>query len=280
MDIQSEKIAICIPTFLKDDTLMETINSILDIYQDNWIILIADQNREKDWSFEKSMFYQSACAEAHMSLKNQDRIKVIRLPYNCGLSYARNKLTETANNLDIKYCLMTADSIKFTESMKNINYLLKYLKYSPDFDIDLLGFDIKGRVGWEAWLDLKESFELDFIETIPIKSLFDKYAENSFTIWKCDIVRNFFLATTKSLLDVQWDNNGKMSEHTPFFWEYKKEGYKVGWTDKCIGEYLKNDDNTYRSLRRGNMTEGKKYFIEKYRLKRWIKYINFQNIKR
>ena len=278
MDTQTEKIAICIPTINRDETLMETINSILDVYQDNWVILIGEQNKKEDWSLEKQLFYHSACAEAHKSLRNQDRIKVHALPYDCGLSYSRNELVKLADNLGIKYILMSADSIKFTESMKKINYLIKYLNYSKDFNIDLLGMSLENRIEWEAFLDLKDSFILDFIDKVPMNALLDKHCEEFLTIWNCDIVRNFFLATTKSLLNVPWDNNGKMAEHQPYFWEYKKTGYKVGYTDYCNGEYLSNNNKIYKSIRSKNLQEGKKYFMEKYNLKKWITYKHLERI--
>jgi len=279
MDMKFKKIAICIPTFCKDGVFMDTINSILDIYKDNWVILIGDQNRKEDWSFEKTAFYHSACAEAHKSLRNQDRIKVHALPYDCGLSRARNELVQLADHLGIKYCLMSADSIRFTESMKNINYLLKYLNHSKGFNIDLLGLQLFGRVGWEANLELKNSqFELDFIDTSKKCGLLDRYCDNSLTIYNCEIVRNFFLATTKSLLNVPWDNKGKMSEHTPYFWEYKKAGYKVGWTEFCEGQYTSFKNKQYNEIRSKNLHEGKAYFKEKYNLNNWTKYFNVHNI--
>ena len=274
------KIAIIIPTIHRDDILMETINSILDNYQDNWVILIGDQNKKEEWNLEKQLFYHSACAEAHSSLRNQDRIKVHHLPYDCGLSYARNELVKLANHLDIKYCLVGADSIKFTKSMQYINNLVKYLNHSPDFNIDLLGLNLKNRnVGWEAWLDLKDSFILDFIDKTPITALFDKYCQNSFTIWKCDIVRNFFLATTKSLLEAKWDGNLKMMEHEDFFWRYKQTGFKVGWTNICNGEYIGKKEGEYSKLRAKNMMESKEYLMKKHNLKSWVTYINLDRAK-
>jgi len=213
-------------------------------------------------------------------LANHDRIKVHKVPYDCGLSYTRNELIKLADSLDIKYCFVGADSLKFTESMKNINYLTKYLNYSPEFNIDLLGLEIADRIPWEAMIDLKDSFVLDFIEKTPMNALLDKYCDNSFTIWKCEIVRNFFLATTASLLNTQWDNNLKMSEHEDFFWRYKIKGFKVGWTDYCSGKYLSTDDNDYKKMRMKNMNLGKEYLKNKYGLKQWVQYINLKNIKR
>ena len=110
MDTQP-KIAILIPTILKDDILMETLNSILDIYQKNWTILIGEQNKPESWSDEKRIFYLTACAFAHTYNPSKDIIKIHQLPFDCGLTHARNELVKLANKLGIDYCLMSADSI-------------------------------------------------------------------------------------------------------------------------------------------------------------------------
>ena len=290
------KIAIIIPTIHKDKILMNTLNSILDNWEDNWRIYIIDQNKTIDYSIEKNIFYKTACSSHH--LQKEQRIKVISAVYDCGLSVARNLGILEAKKDNIAYILMSADSIKFTESMKKINYLIKYLNYSKKFNIDLIGLDLKERIGWESFLDLKDSFILDFID--KEKQPDEKFADlesirksdewtdengkkalygNVIDFWHCDIVRNFFLATTKSLLNIPWDNNGKMSEHCPYFWEYKKAGYKVSYTDYCNGEYLNNNDKIYKSIRNKNLQEGRKYFMEKYNLKKWITYKYLERIK-
>src|SRR4030065_2868007 len=102
-----DKLAILIPTIHRDNLLMETINSILENYCDNWIILIGDQNNIEDYSEDKRIFYETACAKAHEVNPINDRIKVVHLPYDCGLSVARNELVKVANNLGIKYCLIS-----------------------------------------------------------------------------------------------------------------------------------------------------------------------------
>ncbi len=279
----NNKIAIIIPTIHRDDVLMETLNSILDNWSDNWIVYIIDQNKEEDYSEEKRIFYEI-----------ERRIKVIKAPYDCGLSMARNLGVEQASKDNIPYCLISSDSIKFNDSMKHINNIVKYLNYSPDFNIDLLGLNLKNRnVGWEAKLDLKDSFILDFIDKNnkpdekfadleTIRNSKEWSYENGnpckvgdvINIWKCDIVRNFFLATTQSLLNVKWDKNLKMREHEAYFWEYKKAGFKVGWTNTCQGEYIGTKENEYAKLRAKNMRESLNYLFKKYNLKSWVKYIN------
>lgn len=258
------KIAILIPTILKDDILMETLNSIIDNWSDDFGVLIGDQNDMSNYSEEKILFYKSACAFAHTMMPG-DCFKVVQLPFDCGLSYARNKLVEIAHGLGIKYCVISADSIKFTESMKQLGELTRLLN-----TIDLLGFELKNRIGWEAKLDLKDSFILDFI----------KKTEEDNVYYDCDIVRNFFLATTESLLKVKWDDTLKMAEHEDFFWRYKKAGYKVGWTDCCEGEYVPCVKNDYKQLRNKNMRMGKELVKKKWGLTSMVKYIHLERIKK
>lgn len=266
------KIAIIIPTIHRDNLLMETIHSILDNYCDNFVILIGDQNKEEDYTDEKRFFYKTACSEFHKG--KDERIKVLQLPYDCGISYSRNRLVQLAKDMNIPYCFISADSIKFTKSMKKINFLLHLMeKY------DILGVDLKNRkFGWEAYLNLVHGshFELDFI---------DKTSFKDFTvgIYNCDIVRNFFLAKTDSLLKVKWDENLKATEHEDFFWRAKHVGLKVGWSDICYGEYIgeksKKDNSVYSRLRQKNFNESMRKLKDKYQIKSWVKYINLKRAK-
>ena len=292
------KIGIIIPTIHRDDILMETLNSILDVWSDDWRVYIIDQNKKDDYSTEKRIFYNTACSKFHT--ETVQRIKVIEAPYDCGLSHARNLGVAETSKDNISYCLISADSIKFDKSMKHINNLTKYIKYSPDFNIDLLGLNLKNRnIGWEAKLDLKDSFILDFIDKNnepdekfadleTIRNSKEWSYENGnpaklgdvINIWKCDIVRNFFLATTQSLKNVGWDKNLKMREHESFFWEYKQKGFKVGWTNTCHGEYIGIKENEYAKLRAKNMRESLNYLLKKYNLKSWIVYKHIERIKK
>jgi len=267
--------------------LMKVLNSIIDNWSDDFIVLIGDQNKVEDYSDEKKMFYRTVCAYAHTAMPG-DCFKVVQLPFDCGLSFARNKLVETAHELGIKYCLIGADSIKFTESMKDMGDLTRFLNYKKDLNIDLIGFELRDRIGWEAKLDLKDSFVLDFIDKTeppdrrygivdPSKLIEDETVHITLNIYYCDIVRNFFLATTKSLLKVKWDNNLKLAEHCEFFWRYKQAGYKVGWTDVCQGQYITCDDLEYKKLRRINMMKSKEILKRKLNLTTMYKYINLKN---
>jgi len=273
MDTQP-KIAICIPTILKDNGLMQSLNSILDVYQDNWVVLIGEQNNIEDYSEEKTIFYHTACAKAHDDL-HQDRFKVVKLPYDCGLSYARNKLVEKAMEIGADYCVISADSIMFTESMKKLNELFICFK-----EYDVVGLELKGRISWEAYLDIQEAFVFDFIERHPVNALLDRYTDKQITVHTCDVIRNFFMAKTPVLASVLWDDNVKMGEHGDWFWRLKQEGFKVGFTDYCEGQYRSNIETEYKQLRQKNLEIGKDYMKKKYNLKKWHEYIHLERVRK
>lgn len=193
------KIAICIPTYKNDDNLMETINSILDNYQENWIILIGDQNKIENWSVEKRIFYSTACAQAHTFNPIMDRIKVHQTSYNPNQTY--QELISLANDLEINYCLIMNDTIKFTKSMRRLNELVKYMKR---YDVIVLD-------------------DNKMVNPPKCKNCSPK----KMVIWKHDTVSSFFVTKTELLKNNIYDTN--------FFSKIKQQGYKVGYTDRLKG---------------------------------------------
>jgi hypothetical protein len=98
------KIAILITTFLRDNLLYKTIQTIVDNYPKDCIVLIADQgyaDSEKDITLD---YFAS-----------QIPLEYYKLPFDCGLSIARNILVQKAFEMNIPYCLIMSDSIQFAE---------------------------------------------------------------------------------------------------------------------------------------------------------------------
>ena len=96
-------IAICINTFLRDNLLYKTLQTIVDNYTNECIVLLADQgyaDSEKDITID---YY-----------KSQILLEYYRLPFDCGLGYAKNFLVQKASELQIPYCLIMPDSVQFT----------------------------------------------------------------------------------------------------------------------------------------------------------------------
>jgi len=97
-------LAILIGTFLRDNLLYKTLQTIVDNYTKDCIILIADQgyaDSEKDITIDY--------------FKSQIPLEYYKLPFDCGLSIARNYLVQKTLEKNIPYCLVMPDSIQFTE---------------------------------------------------------------------------------------------------------------------------------------------------------------------
>lgn len=269
-NIISNKIAIIIPTLERDNLLVNCLYSIFDNWEENFLVIVLDQNI-KD-SSEKQQLYNLIANPTHY--KNP-RLEVIRVPYNTGISKCRNIGVEAAKELNCDYCLISADSIFFNESTKQINNLLTKLEI-----YDILGIELKNRIPiWHGYLNLipNKCFELDFIniEKQSPNLIINSY-KNNIGIWDVDIHHNFFLAKTETLLNNKWDDNLLCREHEDWMYSTKLKGLKKGWTNYCNGEYIKDNvvNPDYKGIRQKNMNDGLKYLLKKWNITRWVTYKN------
>jgi len=251
------KLAIILTTFLRDELMMETLKSILDIYQDNWVILVGDQGHPteaKDKYFKQFDTLDSQC------------VMYYKLPFDCGLSKARNILVQEAIDMNFEYCLMTADSIKFPFTMVNVNDLLNLFTMMDKTGI--MGLNLKNRFPWEWNMELRkgECFYL----TRPTDKIELDNGQGVFI--KCDMVKNFFLAKTQALKESPWDEELKLSEHEDFFWRMKQTDWVVIWTDAVFAEYIDCKPTEYNLFRKRIYQVYKQKLREKYNITGWVKY--------
>jgi glycosyltransferase involved in cell wall biosynthesis len=244
-----DKIAFVITTFERDNLLIESINSLLPYMQNKWKMIIIDQSKEdKKWNESKELVYY-------------------KIPYNSGLSYARNFGVQKAYEMKFDYTVISSDSFVMNESILNLQYIIdNYMCY-----YDLIGFELDGCIcSWEAYLKLipGDSFELDFIDKTKKEMVYD-----------CDIVRNFFIAETKALMITQWDTNLKLCEHEDFFWRFK-EFDEVGWTSYISAFKQPDRPNNYASIREENFRNGRAFLMKKYGINKWVTYKNLDRSKR
>lgn len=198
------RIAIGITTFLRDSLLKECLKSVMYNVPKNTIIMVADQGHVTE---EKTKWMS-----AHPN------IQYYQLPFDCGLSEARNFLVKQAKDLGCETIVISADSILFNDSMKNLNILARCIE---DNEFDLIGMDLENRIPWEAWIDLipGECFELDYLRKkdgtfnrIPDYVPYVR-ANGQCVIYPVELVKNFFVARVDSLLDSPWDKELKTCFH-------------------------------------------------------------------
>jgi len=246
-----KNIAILITTFLRDSALYKSVQSIIDNGIENCIILIADQGYRND---EKTITYDY--------FKSQMPCEVYNLPFDCGLSEARNFLVNKAKELGCEYCLLTSDSIQFT-SKYNFEPIINFLNNDPDNGV--VGFELDGSTcPWEY------NISVDSKGILLTKSEdFSIYSGISFK--KVDICRNIFLAKTNSIIDL-WDKEMKLAEHELAFIELKKRNIKVFWTD--VIKFKKNNANNsdeYKEYRK-RFGDFQKILKQKLNIETWIIY--------
>jgi hypothetical protein len=268
-------IAIILTSIERPQALKKSIESILAVWQDNRVLLIGDQNPIGSKSYQ---------IIDEFIINNPDKdIRTFNLEYNCGISVARNELIHFANLIGCEYVLLTADSILFNDSMKDIPNLFSCFQKSDrqEWDFyDLIGLSLQGRIQWEAKLELipNQSFQLNFIEK-KLKDDIWLVGDKTFNIWPCDIVRNFWMARTKALIRVPYDEQLIMIEHEDWFWRVKQEGLKIGCTNLVNGLYEKEQNTPeYDKIRTNNFRIGKQRLLDKYSLKNWVSYKNLERI--
>jgi glycosyltransferase involved in cell wall biosynthesis len=245
------QVAILITTFLRDSVLQKTIQSIVDNYTTNCIVLIADQGYESQEKLENLDYYQS-----------QISLKYYKLPFDCGLSYARNFLIKKASEMDIPYILMGADSIQFTQPY-NFQPIIDFLEY--DSNRGIVGFELIGsKCPWEYLMRVDDA-------GIHL-NISDKIIKNNYTIFKkVDICRNIFLAKTHTLLNL-YDNDLKLCEHELAFLTYKGRNYEVYWTDIISFKKNKASGSEEYQLYRKRLGDFQKILKQKLGIKQWVIY--------
>jgi len=259
----NNKIAIIITTFLRNNISYQAVNNIIKYWNKEYIIFYANQSYKTD--LEKvngfSEFCSSISDPAHLS---SNHLHYYNLPFDCGLSYARNYLVERAKEHDCKYCLIIADSLHVNSTYDFTN-IIAFLE--SDLNNGIVGFNINNRVAWEYDLELvpNEYFYLK-------KPRREKIVFNSIEFKPVDICRNFFLAKTTCLLENKWDENLKLTEHESFFWELKQTDWKVYWTDSITCDYISSKSDVYNKYRRRIYKEFLDVLKKKYHIKSWVRY--------
>lgn len=95
-----------------------------------------------------------------------------------------------------------------------------------------------------------------------------------------DIIANFFLASTKAVQTVRWDDALKLGEHQDFFLRYMQAGFQVVSCGKEITVYHKQDhsDPDYKRKRQREYMFLRK-FLEKHNLSSFILFSGVTYIK-
>lgn len=246
-----DKIAIIYTTFLRDELMYKTVQSIVDNLPNTCMLFIGDQGDESD---EKFTFYAKVFTQLNGALFRYNQ------SYDCGLSYARNNLINYAYNMGYKYCLITADSIEFTDKYNFLPYI-EVLENDPE--LAKIGFKLNNRQSMVYNLSIntkQQKFMLSKPEEVY-------YIKGNKKFQQVDYCNNFFLAKTEALLDIPWDITLKLCEHEDHCYRLKEKGWKTYYTESLSANYIDDKPEEYKKMRDRLYNEYALKLKEKYNLK-------------
>lgn len=190
-----------ITTFDRYDLLERLLHSIFSYYP-NAKVTIADQSKEINTEFYNDYVLFN--------------LKVIPMPYDCGLSMARNCLVEKTKR---QYKLILEDDFLFNEDTK-VEKLLELMDVA-----DIAGggvYSHGSRLKFEHYFEKKSGV----IYQVPDG---DKYKEyKGIKYKKTGCVMNFALFNKVVFERTKWHNDLKLREHQHFFFRVKN---KIVFTD-------------------------------------------------
>lgn len=138
----------------------------------------------------------------------------LELPFDCGLSRARNALVDT---LSTKYLLVLEDDFLFTEET-TVEPLLDVLQ--ADQEVGVVGGALRslhGRVSAYA-LDIEVFRDTMYVREATHRL---KFTPNGLPYRLCDMIWNFALFRKEMLADHRWNERLKVGEHCPYFHQVK-----------------------------------------------------------
>lgn len=232
--------------FLREPYLWKCIDSLKAMYPD--IKIKVGENGE----------YTEAKKERIESYKGS---KYYDLPFDSGVCVGRNSLLKQVRT---KYVLVGDDDFMYNADAK-VDQMVEFLEANPDYDL------VGGRVyqngsiqNYQGNFTLKNG-ELK-IDKIDVEN--EEYkicAKSGLRYTKCDLTFNFFVARTKAVREVLWDEGIKVAyEHASFFIAMKEAGKTVAFSPDPVvihkpklSERINNELYSKYRMRR---TDQKRFF--------------------
>jgi len=245
------KVAVGIKTFMREYNLFRTIQAIREKFPYPYTLYIAD---DSDVTDEKSRVYAELEAEGH---------KIIRLPFNSGISAGRNAIIREATE---DYVLIMDDDIDIG-SPETIRNMKAVLDSAPD--IGVVAGVLRHEISDKAFGNENYSKGIDFTleEGVLCRETGRREVKqvDGIRYRESDQVVNFFLAKREVFNDVRWDNNIKVEwEHMDFFIGLKKTPWKAVICLDAHAVHLHSiDDYDYAYYRRRAPAD---YFCKKHGL--------------
>lgn len=235
-----EDVTIGVSSFLRPGYLAKCLNSI-QMYLPACKVIVAD--------------------DSDSPISVPSHMKLIGLPFDSGLPAKRNVSVQACQT---EYWLCGCDDFNHgtPDSWTGLASMIQILDEHPEYSV------VGGRVDNNPYEGM-----LDWVPGSHIKETRLKYNGDKFQ--RCDLTVNYFLARTKDIRDIPWDERMKIGgEHGDWFLELKLQGKKVAWAkDVNITTWPYNaswEDPRYTNFRRRAVGLGHRIFMEKRDIKQYI----------
>lgn len=181
-------------------------------------------------------------------------VRVLELPFDCGLSRSRNALIDV---LETPYLLVLDDDWRFTEE-SDIRRMLAILEHDPE--VGVVGGAVRGAEGRISAYSLDIEvfrgtlFVRDSVHRVRVTPTGVPYR-------LCDVVWNFALFRREMLADHRWDDRLKLGEHAPYFHQVK---LAARWRVACCPSVVVDHDTGERSRDYRRYRQRAREFFEGY----------------
>jgi len=242
-------VTIGIKTFYRTGKLRDALKSLIGLGFKE--VIVADDG-EKDQ--EKERVYKEM--DTYLPLK------VLKLPYDSGLAYGRNKIVESTKT---PYLFIMDDDMKVLD--KNSIFFMKQI-LEGDQELGAIGGILieKGRI-YSGGCNLY--YKNNYIVRDNPESINIRFA-NGIPYIHFDQILNAALFRMKCLKDYSWDNYYKINfEHLDFYWAHKKLGkWKFAITPIAFFAHNPGGDNIYKNFRlsRDRYKQSREYLLKKWNL--------------
>lgn len=228
----ADKVDFCITTFKRPAAVARLLRSIAPRYPDA-AIYVADQ------AVDEKLYDDLRGELAAAGLVTSPEVR--RLPFDCGVSIARNHLVTTTPR---EYKLILDDDYVFTDATR-IEKFLTLLEAHPE----------AGVVGGDATRDgeaVRFDFRIDRREATfrPVFEDSPYLVHDGIRYRETDCVVQFALLRRELFDHVLWDPELKIGEHGDFFFRVLDAPYSVLYTpDVVIDHPESRDDSGYARYR-------------------------------
>lgn len=236
-------VTVVVSTIRRDDAVRRFVDSVSRRFE-GLPVIVADQNAPTE-AMER--FYAS-----------HDAVRELWLPFDCGVSYARNRALE---RVDTRYALLADDDFVFTEDT-DLEAARAVMEAAPelgflggsmvDVQVDPDGASRRLLRKWEKHLLPFERTRT--LITVPIDFLPLRTREVAGrTVYACDMTSNWGLLRTEVFeAGLRWDEQIKVNgEHEDFFLAMMEEtDWEVAYLPELRCEHHQPHLPGYRKLRR------------------------------